>query len=181
MGILTYDSTWPLYNYHWTEHPTAVPAPAALAEVSFNDVWSQLAYDKFVDEDVGYGVYNNWANRIRVIEFTGDDSGLIVTIQLNRTGDLSSSLTVPVILGDYREYDDHSEVQSYQNATFAAGQSTANMTVAIDTGFVYHDNVDIMTFTIVPSPDYDIMETYNWGEGMDGGNIFYLVIGEEEE
>jgi hypothetical protein len=92
----------------------------------------------------------------RYIDIETDSSAVFITIQLNRTGDLSGSYSVPVTISD--GIAAHIEILDVQPASFAAGQSTANMTIAIDRAFLDDMGYDEFTVTISPSTNYDIWE-----------------------
>jgi hypothetical protein len=159
-----------------TSAPTSTPTPTpASSTVGFND--ARAGFVNYPGEGVEYLVYNYWVDDERDAGFTGDDAILIVTIQLNRSGDLSSSYTVPVTIGNFASFTgDHSEIEDVQYATFDAGDSTADMALRIDTSFVYSGDIDMMTFTIEPSSEYNIMEPYTWGEGWQGGiRILFMI------
>lgn len=143
---MTHNSTWPLYNYQWA---AGTIGPSS---VGFNDELGNTYYDS--EEYYNY-VLHVFPGEGRYVDVETDGSAAYITIQLNRTGDLSGSYSVPVTISD--GIDAHAEILSVQPAAFTAGQSTANMTIAIDRAFLDDLEYDEFTVTIDPSANYGIM------------------------
>lgn len=140
---------WADNNFTWV----ATPVPVALANVGFLGVMGNLYYDS------GYH-YFMMTYSSPSFSMTNGGSTVLAYIPLTRDGDLGKSYVVPVTLSYPHAHTlQGSEVQQVYMATFAAGQSMTNMSIAMDnlTLSDWH-NQDYIDITINSSSDYYVSE-----------------------
>jgi hypothetical protein len=147
MGRQTIVGYWPIYNYTWSSAPDLTPA--GKANVSFNETSADL----WENEWIRYWVDGGGSGRY--VDISEDDDTIIIPIQLNRDGDLTRSYTVLV---GYESLGVWHIDLSIQPVTFAAGESSTNMTVELDAEFVRDNDYDHVVFTIEASSDYLVAE-----------------------
>lgn len=151
---------WPYYQFNWTGNPGSATVGFDMREgaIHGNYLLVFIPEPEYLTWD-GHTVY---PGNMSLIE---DGEWVLMGVEIFRTGDCSRSYPVPVSW-EYEPYVDDefavqgvSPVQVMGPAYFAAGQSSTNLSVIVNTDYLndYHyDNVGKLYIDLDSSPEYQI-------------------------